>query len=216
MSHPRGSEVSAQATAHGAAASSEPTESTVAGVVGEKVNRIQSDAMSRRAYKQARGVAALARLRRGAGKHAGSVNDILEFTLDSRLVGPGSGDEATAAEIAAHVSLTLYAVHQQSQRDRMHRSGRGLGAAVAKLKHDDTSDTDPILRRFQVMGSATGIYDLAYHARGMVQLLRTNQVPLDYARLAGQLLRWQRPGGPEDVRLVWGRDFYRPRKPESD
>jgi CRISPR system Cascade subunit CasB len=43
----------------------------------------------------------------------------------------------------------------------------------------------------------------------MVQLLRAQQVPLDYGLLADQLVRWQQPGGAATIRLQWGREFYR-------
>jgi CRISPR system Cascade subunit CasB len=65
---------------------------------------------------------------------------------------------------------------------------------------------------------------LVHHARGMVQLLRAHAIPLDYAVLADQLVRWQTIDGPAAVRRVWGRDFYRttssdqpdPTAPEGD
>ncbi|WP_308258734.1 type I-E CRISPR-associated protein Cse2/CasB [Saccharothrix obliqua] len=155
-------------------------------------------------------VAALARLRRGVGKPAGSVNEILQYTVSEKFAGPGAGDAPTAAETAAHVALTLYAVHQQSQRQRMHQRGYGLGRAVRLLHPDDFGAVvPPVLRRFQTLGTAQSLDELVHHLRGMVQLLRGQAIPLDYALLADELILWQRRGGASTVRLRWGREFYR-------
>ena len=48
-----------------------------------------------------------------------------------------------------------------------------------------------------------------HHLRGVVQLLRGQSIPLDYALLADELALWQRRGGASIVRLRWGRAFYR-------
>jgi CRISPR system Cascade subunit CasB len=158
-----------------------------------------------------RDVAALARLRRAVGKPAGSVLDILEFTYAPELAGDPRSDQPTRAEVAAHVSLTLYALHQQSQRRPVHQSGRRLGRAIrALIPEAGTSYVDhSIARRFAILGTADSLDELVHHLRGMVQLLRAGDVPLDYGLLATDLLRWQRPGGPSAVRLGWGRDFHR-------
>ncbi|MEV8442117.1 type I-E CRISPR-associated protein Cse2/CasB [Actinosynnema sp. NPDC051121] len=159
-------------------------------------------------------VAALARLRRGVGKRAGSVNEILQYTVSEKFAGPTAGDGPTPAETAAHVALTLYATHQQSQRKRMHQRGFGLGGAVRML-HPEEFDTTvpPVLRRFQALGTAQSLDELAHHLRGMVQLLRGRDIPLDYALLADELVLWQRRGGASTVRLRWGREFYRTTRP---
>ncbi|MFD7659022.1 type I-E CRISPR-associated protein Cse2/CasB [Actinosynnema sp. NPDC059797] len=155
-------------------------------------------------------VAGLARLRRGAGKPAGSVNEILQYTVSEKFAGPAAGDGPTPAETAAHVALTLYAVHQQSQRKRMHQRGHGLGRAVRLLHPEDFgSVVPPVLRRFQALGTAQSLEELVHHLRGMVQLLRVQAIPLDYALLADELTLWQRRGGASIVRLRWGRAFYR-------
>lgn len=155
-------------------------------------------------------VAALARLRRGVGKPAGSVHDILQYTLAPEFVERDAGDDPTVAEKAAHISLTLYALHQQSQGDRMHQRGWGLGRAVRVLHPDEPGAApNPVLRRFQALGTSDSLDELVHHVRGMVQLLRGKPAPLDYALLADELVIWQRPGGASMVRLRWGRDFYR-------
>ena len=47
------------------------------------------------------------------------------------------------------------------------------------------------------------------HLRGLIQLLRSKEIPLDYVDLAGDLYEFQMPGGAARVRLRWGQDFYR-------
>ncbi|MFF9315977.1 type I-E CRISPR-associated protein Cse2/CasB [Streptomyces sp. NPDC014748] len=63
--------------------------------------------------------------------------------------------------------------------------------------------------RFVRVGSASDTEVLATRLRELVLLLRSAQIPLDYALLADQLLRWQDENLREDVRRAWGRDFHR-------
>lgn len=179
---------------------------TVGAIVHQRIQGLQEGVLADRSAA----VAALARLRRGAGKPAGRLHDILQYTLADEFAHPGSGDAATAEEIAAHMCLTLYAVHQQSQRKPMHQRGYGLGRAVRRLHPEEpTATPTPVLRRFQTLGTAQSMDELTHHLRGMVQLLRSSDVPLDYGVLADELVTWQRLGGASIVRLRWGREFYR-------
>ena len=183
----------------------------VRSLVDAKITGLQEGYVANRSAA----VAALARLRRGVGKPAGSVLDILEFTYAPEFVGDPRSDEPTSAEVAAHLCLTLYAVHQQSQRHRMHQRGRRLGRSIRALIPDQGKNSyvdHSVARRFAVLGTADSLEELTHHLRGMVQLLRANPVPvpLDYGLLAADLVRWQRSGGPAKVRLGWGRDFHRP------
>jgi CRISPR system Cascade subunit CasB len=182
-----------------------PELGVVGRVVDHQISRLQRAALANRAS----GVAALARLRRGVGKPPGTVPDILEYTLATEFVTPQDGDDPTAREIAAHIVMTLYALHQQSQDRPMHRRGWGLGRAVRRLHGPDPDLTGPVRRRFDALGTADDLTELVHHARGMVQLLRSKGIPLDYAVLGDQLTRWQSCGEPAKIRLIWGRDFYR-------
>lgn len=155
-------------------------------------------------------VAGLARLRRAVGKPVGSVHEVLQYTVSDIFAGPNAGDGPTPAETGAHVALTLYALHQQSQRKRMHQRGFGVGRSVRLLHPEDFGAiVPPVLRRFQALGTAQNLDELVHHLRGMVQLLRGKSIPLDYALLADELTLWQRRGGASIVRLRWGREFYR-------
>jgi CRISPR type I-E-associated protein CasB/Cse2 len=174
-------------------------------LVSTRIGRLQSGYLNNRSAE----VAALARLRRGLGKKPGAVLDILEYTSAAELVHDLRDDDPTFAEIAAHHCLTLFAMHQQSLSRRMHQTGSRPGMAFRQLVgKDGVKPENPVVRRFTMLGTADSLDELAHHLRGMVQLLRAKAIPLDYGRLAGNLLSWQYPGGADRVRLSWGRDFY--------
>jgi CRISPR system Cascade subunit CasB len=184
---------------------------TVGRVVDARVSDLQNRFL--RDHRDPAAAAALARLRRGAGKPPGALLDILEFTTADEFI---VGDEPSPHEHAAHVAMTLYALHQQSRGERMHRRGHGLGAALRALHTGDPKKLpDPLTRRFRMLGTADSFGELAYHLRGAVQLLRAGAVALDYGLLADQLDRWQQPGGPARVQLRWGREFYRMPRPDQ-
>jgi CRISPR system Cascade subunit CasB len=99
-------------------------------------------------------VAALARLRRGAGREAGETPDLWSLIDTGPLHTPAEGarplreQELIRAENALHAALTLWAFHQQSRGTPMHRRHtrerpHGLGAAVRRLMPaDGVDDTD--------------------------------------------------------------------------
>lgn len=181
---------------------------------GEFVDAQVTDLQNRflsTSYRDPAAVAALARLRRGVGKEPGEVLDLLEFTV-SPAFRPGPDGEPGMEERAVHVAMTLFAVHQQSRAERMHRRGRGLGVALRALHTgDQKSVPDPLVRRFRMLGTADSVDELTHHLRGAVQLLRVGGSPLDYGVLTDQLVTWQR-GGRSEVQLTWGRQFHRARR----
>jgi CRISPR system Cascade subunit CasB len=171
-------------------------------------------------------VAALARLRRGAGREAGELPDLWSLIDLGPLHDPQKGErplgesEMEYAENAVHAALTLWAFHQQSRGDGMHRRDSaerpaGLGAAVRRLMPADGID-EAVLKRFVRAGTAPDIVSVTQRLRDIVALLRRESVPLDYGLLAGQLYAWQWPDGPARVRRAWGRSFHTvPRKPQK-
>ncbi|GLW89752.1 type I-E CRISPR-associated protein Cse2/CasB [Actinokineospora globicatena] len=186
-----------------------PVTKGVLEIVSERVGKLQRGYLADRPAS----VAALARLRRAAGKPTGTMFDILEHTHAEEFVVGRPGDEPTYAENAAHTALTLYAVHQQSQRQGMHHYGWGLGRSTRALIPEGTPRIEsPVVRRFATLGTADSYSELTHHLRGVVQLLRAQQVRLDYGRLALDLLLWQMPEHTSHVRLRWGRDFHFPPK----
>lgn len=182
----------------------------VGAVVDRQAARLQTAASNGAPWA----IAALARLRRGAAKQPGELLDILEFTLDDDFFVGRSDAGASIDEYAAHVALTLFALHQQSKSPPMHKPGIGLGSALRRLG-DGPAIPEPVQRRFRVLGTADSVGELVHHLRGAVQLLRTHDIALDYGLLADQLVAWQWTGGPNRVRLRWGRDFYRTDRPTT-
>ncbi len=185
----------------------------IARIVGRHVSTLQRD------YRQDRpsAVAALAQLRRGAGKLPEDVPDLLGMAEIEQLYQELPGlerweSEAGRAERAQFLALTLFAQHQQSHRNAsMHRQGVELGEAVRQLMKPGEID-ERIRRRFVRVGAATGPDVLAVRLREVVALLRDRTIPLDYGLLAHRLYQAQTPGGMTEVRQRWGRSFhaYRP------
>ncbi|MCQ4210396.1 type I-E CRISPR-associated protein Cse2/CasB [Streptomyces longispororuber] len=166
-------------------------------------------------------VAALARLRRGAGREAGQLPDLWSLIDIGPLYEPDTGAgrfaerELGRAEDALHVTLTLWALHQQSRRTGMHQAHRsdhprGLGAAVRRLMltKDKNKIDESLQKRLVRAGTAPDLATLAQRLRDLVLLLRREDIAVDYALLAGQLYVWQHPGGPDAVRREWGRSFH--------
>ncbi|GGR04861.1 type I-E CRISPR-associated protein Cse2/CasB [Streptomyces pilosus] len=168
-------------------------------------------------------VAALARLRRGAGREAGEMPDLWNLIDTDGLHTSAAGtrtlgeQELVCAENALHAALTLWAFHQQSRGAPMHRRHTrerpgGLGAAVRRLMPADGVD-EPVRKRLVRAGTAPDLVSLTQRLRDIVALLRREDIPLDYALLAGQLYLWQWPDGPAAVRRRWGRSFHEQRRP---
>lgn len=151
--------------------------------------------------------AALARLRRGVGKDAGSVPEIWEYVY-SGFPDTLKGDHA---ENAIHLALTLYAMHAQGASDEAAHSldACSLGKAANNLKYKKPSSEAGIKRRFDSLATAKTPTAISAHSRGLIQLLRQNGVALDYVGFAADLYRLQT--GHNSARRVlseWGRDFH--------
>ncbi len=155
--------------------------------------------------------ASLARLRRGIGKEPGSLPDLWEETL-SGMPEPlaGAGAQPSYGEWAIHIALTLFALHQQGKdlkRKTMHQDGQRLGMAVRRLIQSPDEETR-VKRRFDLVVTADSPEEISHHLRGVVQLLKASDIPLDYAALTRDLYLMQFPEARDGVRLGWGRDFY--------
>ncbi|MER7418495.1 type I-E CRISPR-associated protein Cse2/CasB [Micromonospora peucetia] len=187
--------------------------------LGEHVARTVSGLQVRllRDPPQPEAVSALARLRRGIGRTPG-----FDYTLErylqvpDELLGyrPPDDAEATDAEHAMHDAVTLYALHQQSRRERMHVDGRGLGQALAELVRA-SGGPDGVRRRFAALGTASTYHEGIYHLRSLITMLREQQIPLDYGLLADDLQTLRLPARRPQVQAIWGREFFRSR-PSTD
>jgi len=184
------------------------SQTPLSGIVAARATALQSGYLRKRSSS----VAALARLRRAVGKEPGSVPDILVHTLHPVFARGARSDEPTHDEVAAHHCLTLFALHQQSQAQWMHKPDVRLGAAMRKLISPDNPNSpsdNPVLRRFAMLSTADSPRELIHHLRGVVQLLRGRRIPLDYGQLAQDLSDWQLGGDQRTkVILAWGRGFH--------
>lgn len=181
-------------------------------VVDERIRRLQSGYL--RDHPDA--VATLAKLRRGAGKSIEQVPELVGLTMDHRFYETfGIHDPRTPdAEAAVHEALTLYALHQQSKRDKsMHRRGREFGDAVRRLMPPGDLN-EPLRKRFVQAQTSSSRSTRLDRLRGIIKLLRAEDIPLDYGLLADQLFDARTPAGAERVRRSWGRSFqaYRPER----
>lgn len=188
------------------------------GLIGNAVDKHISQLQRGYLDDRSDAVAALARLRRGVGKNAGETADLWGLTGTEPLYqawerGELAEDAMRHAEEAAHVAVTLWALHQQSQhRARMHRRyGPELGAAVRRL-HPGTEIDEPTRKRFVRVGTSSTLAVLSARLRDLVVLLRREEIPLDYGLFADQLYDWQQPGGVQRVRRSWGRSYLEVRR----
>lgn len=187
--------------------------------VARKIRGIEESYMA----KSPSGARHLAELRRGVGKRPGETPETwaLEFEgLPAELL--GRGPEPSWGEWAVHASLTLYAVHQQSQSERMYVPGRenGFGCAVRKLTdlQGESSELEygQMPRRLTAFVTAQSIEELAHYGRQLVTQLRSKSIPVDYGRLARQIYLFQSPGYRSDVCLEWAREYARTVTEPSD
>ncbi len=186
----------------------------VGAAVASRAARLQSQVLSQH---PAQAKATLARLRAAITTEPGSVPAVWEITAIFSTSPVGDGP--TREERAAHVAMTLFAVHQQSQGKAMHVPGVGFGEAVRRLapsaagKVDTESGTaaaSPSFRRFQALATASTLSESVNHARGLIQQLRAAGVGLDYGLFADDLVKLQHPRLAAEVRLQWGRDYFDP------
>ena len=155
--------------------------------------------------------AVLAGLRRGVGTAPGELPQLWGLLLQDLPEELMSKDGmSTRGQWAVYIALTLFALHQQGydlKQAPMYQPGVGLGRAAARLIGKE-EDMNRIQRRFNVLATSADIRELSHHLRGMVQLLRTDSIPLDYSALAKDLYLYQNEDYRAAVRLKWGQDFY--------
>lgn len=159
----------------------------------------------------------MARLRRQYGAPPGADPGIWDDTIG--LVPElllGKGDSPSVAESSVHTAMTLFAFHQQSQRQEMHKESRApggiprsLGAAMARLALADKTSAQAVRRRFDSVMTACAFEEIQAHMRSIVSRLRAESISLDYGLLVSDLMdlsdRRRAPG----VRLRWGRNNNR-------
>ena len=152
----------------------------------------------------------LANLRHGVGKKPGELPELWGFIFDGvpeELFGHKSNG-ASYAEWAVYTALTLYALHQQGNTVYVNEKGVSLGKAAANLVKNEEGSEERIAKRLHLVATSTSQNDLAYYLRGVVQLLKAEPIPLDYARLAKEIYSMNFEESSKNIVLSWGREFY--------
>lgn len=181
-------------------------------VVGRAVLSLEKDLLGQDHSRAAAARRTLAVLRRAAS--TSPEKDPLAWGLVLERVVPdlpeaylGRGDAPSRSEWAAFTALTLFAVHQQSQSKAMHENRTGLGYAIGRLAQ--RRDSESIKPRFDALVLTRTTGGLVHHLRSLVTILRDEQIPVDYGRLAQDLASTRDRGGWDRVALAWARDFAR-------
>jgi CRISPR system Cascade subunit CasB len=161
---------------------------------------------------EARVKANLSIMRRGLGKHPGDIPDMwmlfFEGFPEEFL---GKDGEATKEEWAAYQALALFALSQQGKDIRsqfMYEEGVGIGTAFRHIAKTD-DELEAVRRRFNIILTAEDIIELSHYLRGMVQLLRSKDITMDFGELANDLFYYQFDSSRASIRLKWGQDYYR-------
>lgn len=127
----------------------------------------------------------------------------------------GTGPHASSAENAIQGAMVLFANHQTSRSDPMHRMGVGVGAAVGMLARarSEGGDLDSsVIARFQTAALSqthTARVRLLQQLVSMMRAQRSPSIGLDYGQLAADLFSLQFPKSAPNVRLAWGRDIHK-------
>lgn len=155
--------------------------------------------------------AAMAELRHGIGKEPGDMPQLwgilCEGMPDKWMREDGI---VSFEERAVYDAVTLYALHMQGKDSTadMDTRERRIGNAIALLGSDN-DEKERIRKRFLILFSRPDLEGLAYYLRGMIAMLRKENIGFDYAALAADFYRYQFPESAVNVRLSWGQDYYK-------
>ncbi|MBT1171794.1 type I-E CRISPR-associated protein Cse2/CasB [Bifidobacterium sp. MA2] len=163
--------------------------------------------------------ARLARLRRGLDGAEPSwmmIGDELFTGWPDSLPDPDVADEEIRAAKAA---LELYALHQQSRRDRMaQRPGQepskqmtfGRACRLIEPPDSDSGRMNPVLSKLRFIEGAPDFDGVVRGIRGLVMLMRRpgKPVSLNYRSLTRDLYRLQFPDCRAQVFERWSSDYF--------
>lgn len=158
--------------------------------------------------------AQLAQLRRGIGKRPGELPELWGVFLQNMSEELMSKtDEPSYEEWAIYTALTLFALHQRGNPDSMNESGEEnhLGCAVQRLANSDADEIERLRFKLSLIAKSGDMTELSYRLKTMIGLLSGERIKLDYADLAMDLYQFQFESSADNIRLKWGRDFYRNR-----
>ena len=149
--------------------------------------------------------ARLAKLRRGVGKKPGELPELWEEVLEGipeEIIGSN-------AENAIYASLTMFSWHMLGSSKSVHVKGRTLGKALYLLIESKNISTDGLKMKLSAMVKAKTVTEMSVYLRGIISLLRSNGIGLDYGLLAIDIFYLQTQKYKNDVTLRWARDLYK-------
>lgn len=159
--------------------------------------------------------AALAALRRGLGKPAGTVPEMFPYVEPFIPV----NDYATQVDAAYLVAslFGLHPVHGEPSEEARSRQQRGFGSSLARIRLRDgsTDEDEGVARRFGALLNCTS-ETLPTHLRHLMTLLhsRSPEAPIDYGRLYDDIVRWD--ATDRRVQRNWAAGFWRRTPAASD
>lgn len=143
----------------------------------------------------------LAALRRGINQGPGTVPSMWRFYKTW-----WDSDERPWRLDAEHYTLTLFAIHQQSQSYFVHRAAIPIGKTMRSLHSSSRFEEAAVDRRFFAALTATDMSDVVYHLRGLLRQTHSLNIPtpLDYTRLCRDLAGWGDLDRRNVIRRHWG------------
>jgi CRISPR system Cascade subunit CasB len=150
---------------------------------------------------------ALAALRRGLGKPAGTAAEMHPY------VAPFTGGCRSRWEEDVHyIVAALFAEWHQGAAATVREAPRDLGASFRRLAEETGSDS--VEKRFVALLNCDR-EELPAHLRHAVSLLRSKGIALDWERLRQDMRSWDHPD--RFVQRQWARTFWgRPAAPARD
>ncbi|MFF4128330.1 type I-E CRISPR-associated protein Cse2/CasB [Microbispora rosea] len=149
----------------------------------------------------------LAAMRAGLGRGFGEVPKVWPYytvEINDELARRG---QASVDQKAEHAALALYGLHQQSKSISMHRPNVRLGTALARLRASDRFSDKAIDDRVEAAATTTTPDALLIRLRGLIDLLRVVNQPLDYTHLMGLIRDWHYDDGRRAARRTWALDY---------
>lgn len=181
----------------------------VGSVADAKIKKLQSMYLNPSQGAPARAVLAQLRHGRGSGNWISEGSILFQNLDDPRL---GECDEPRMLK-ALKTAMELYAWHQQSREEPMAFSARegetnrSFGRSC-RLIESDLDSAAGVRRKLAAVESSLCLNEMEHQLRSLIQLMRANNVQVDYRDLATDLYLIQFEMAREGVFMRWSRDYY--------
>ncbi|MDO5671277.1 MAG: type I-E CRISPR-associated protein Cse2/CasB [Actinomycetaceae bacterium] len=155
--------------------------------------------------------AVLSAFRRGISKEPGEVPEMWPFYRELQESG-----FLTRKLRAEHLTMVLFAIHQQSASYKVHRGdveeapGVSIATALRKLRDNDKFSKEALDKRFMRAVTNTDVTRMVLHLQGLIKQLKAAklELPLNYDLLFRDLKDWQDPLRIASVKRRWAGQYY--------